>query len=362
MNPAYMLRQMMQLYSSEFGVRTKITSLKPMWEGNEPDEWERAALLSFESGEGEVSDVSDMGGEPYLRLLKPLHASEGGLKCHAFQGYKLGDVRGGLGVYVSLAPLYSVEREFLLKLLVSHTAIWAVGMIGLMIAFMRVSGHIAERDRSELEMARSLKQKEVLLREVHHRVKNNMAIITSLLSIQSRNVTDEDVKRMLTECRGRIRSMALVHEKIYGAQDIASVCFKDYAGQLVRDVIGMYSLHGRPAEVEIMADEGLCIGLDAMIPLGLIINELVTNSMKHAFNMALSPRISIELSSLPGRALRFSYKDNGSGLPEGLDPANPKGMGLLVVNVLAAQIEGSINYNKNGGGMGVTIEMPGQNG
>ena len=144
MNPAYMLRQMTEEYGKQYGVKGRITSLNPLNPINAPGAWERQALKSVESGEREVLGWSDIDGEPYLRAMFPMVTKPGCLKCHAVQGYQVGDVRGGIGVSVPLAGYLQSEREATSSLLISHGGIWLVGLLGI--------GALARRDRQRRDM------------------------------------------------------------------------------------------------------------------------------------------------------------------------------------------------------------------
>jgi len=131
MNPAYMLRQMQEDYSKEYGIRSRITSLKPLNPNNAPDEWETKALTAFEKGSTQIMEVQQLDGEPYLRLMLPFTVEEACLKCHAGQGYSVGDIRGGIGTAVPMAPHYAIRDAGAKDLKLTHGAIWLIGLLGL---------------------------------------------------------------------------------------------------------------------------------------------------------------------------------------------------------------------------------------
>ncbi|MET0094721.1 MAG: DUF3365 domain-containing protein, partial [Sedimenticola sp.] len=131
MNPAYMLRQMMGEYGRLYGVKGRITSLKPLNPDNAADPWETLALKSFEQGAEEAFEITDIGGQPHLRLMRPMVTKKGCLKCHGFQGYQVGDVRGGVGVAVPLVPYYFEQERSINVLLLSHGGIWLLGLAGI---------------------------------------------------------------------------------------------------------------------------------------------------------------------------------------------------------------------------------------
>ncbi|MFC1748092.1 PAS domain S-box protein [Pseudomonadota bacterium] len=137
MNPAYMVRQLMEEYSELYGVKGRIVSLKPLREKNAPDEWERKALLAFEQGVKEVFEIANIDGQPYLRLMSPMVTKEGCLKCHGIQGYKVGDIRGGVGVSVAMTPYLAIERDQIEKLMLSHVFIWLLGIVAIYVNHQR---------------------------------------------------------------------------------------------------------------------------------------------------------------------------------------------------------------------------------
>lgn len=155
MNPAYMVRQLMESYKEEYGIRGRITSLNPIWEGNAPDEWERKALRKFEKGAKEVFEFSYIDGKPYLRLMRPMITEEGCLKCHAYQGYKIGDVRGGVGVSIPIAGFYDIERGSITTGFATHMLIWVFGLAGIWFAGGRLGHYMEERDRVAVALAES---------------------------------------------------------------------------------------------------------------------------------------------------------------------------------------------------------------
>ncbi|MEW8299126.1 MAG: DUF3365 domain-containing protein, partial [Candidatus Thiodiazotropha sp.] len=149
MNPAFMLREMMDEYNELYGVKGRITSLRPLNPVNSPDEWEREALMAFNAGETERFEITEIDGQPYLRLIRPMHLQEGCFKCHLQQGYSVGDIRGGVGVSVPLANYYKVadgrKQNFLLVL----SFIWSVGMVGIFSVTNHSRQRIDERKRYE---------------------------------------------------------------------------------------------------------------------------------------------------------------------------------------------------------------------
>jgi len=149
MNPAYALRQMFEEYKETYGVSGHITSLLPLRPENTPDDWERSALESFENGETELSELTNLNGEPHLRFMKPLITQEGCLKCHEHQGYKVGDVRGGVSVSVPLSAYYAEEDSTTVTHIISFAALWLLGLIGLIISYRINKKSRKEKDSFE---------------------------------------------------------------------------------------------------------------------------------------------------------------------------------------------------------------------
>ena len=168
MNPAYMLRQMQADFPDDYGTRSHITSLKPLNPNNAPDAWESRALHSFEQGGKELMEVQQIDGQPFLRMMLPFIVERGCMKCHAQQGYKVGDIRGGIGSAVSLAPYLAREWEFSISLALSHGAIWLIGMAGLGVSYRRDRHLAGERRRA----ANALRQ---LNEELEKRVRERTA-------------------------------------------------------------------------------------------------------------------------------------------------------------------------------------------
>ena len=167
MNPAYMIRQMNEEFSGATGVPGRITSLKPLRPENAPDEWERKALEDFESGVKEAAQFTEIDGEPYLRLLRPMAVTEKCLKCHGHQGYKVGDIRGGTGVSLNMTPLLAAGRKHNTSAILGHVFLWLVGLLGLGLGTRRLSTEAGDRILAE----NMLRKSEALLTETSRMAK-----------------------------------------------------------------------------------------------------------------------------------------------------------------------------------------------
>ncbi|MBU7025852.1 MAG: PAS domain S-box protein [Theionarchaea archaeon] len=206
---------------------------------------------------------------------------------------------------------------------------------------------VTERKKAEENVKASLREKEVLLREIHHRVKNNLQIISSLLSLQSRYIRESQYTEMFKESQNRVRSMALIHEKLYQSEDLAKIDFTEYIKPLVHELIRSYEVDPDKVAVRIQVDD-VSLGVDTAIPCGLIINELVSNSLKHAFPDRKG-EIKIALHSVDG-TIELTVSDNGVGIPDTIDFRNAETLGLRLVTILAEdQLDGDINLIRGKG-------------
>lgn len=233
----------------------------------------------------------------------------------------------------------------LLKQLAIHMAI-AIQQSEL---YQQVQAELAERKRTEEQLKVSLNEKESLLKEVHHRVKNNLQIISSLLRLQSDYIEDEKALTSFKDSQNRIRSMALIHEKLYQSRDVSNINLIEYIRDLVSHLLRSYTATSQFVNLKIDAND-IWLNIDTAIPCGLIINELVSNSLKHAFPQP-SPdnEISISIHLADGNLFRLIVSDNGIGFPQGLDFRDTDSLGLQLVCTFTEQLEGAIELDRNHG-------------
>ncbi|MEK7728690.1 MAG: histidine kinase dimerization/phosphoacceptor domain -containing protein [candidate division KSB1 bacterium] len=194
----------------------------------------------------------------------------------------------------------------------------------------------------------ALREKEVLLKEVHHRVKNNLQVISSLLNLQSGFIKEPEVLVMFTESMNRIKSMALIHEKLYQSKDFAKIDFAEYVRNLTNHLYRSYVINSNLIKFEIHVED-VSLNVDTAIPCGLMLNELVSNSLKYAFPNGRTGEISIRLFRQEGNQLILLVKDNGVGLPKDIDFKSSKSLGLKLVNILTQQLRGDLNYHSENG-------------
>jgi two-component sensor histidine kinase len=207
---------------------------------------------------------------------------------------------------------------------------------------------LLERRRANARINASLREKEVLLKEIHHRVKNNLQIISSLLELQSVTVRDDKTLDVFKECRNRVRSMALVHERLYQAKDLASIKSAEYVDSLLASLRASYMANSNQVTLHARVKKAF-LNIDTAIPCGLIINELVSNALKYAFPDGRSGRIEVQLRSVANDDLMLLVRDNGVGLPSSIDVWNTETLGLQVVTLLTSQHNGTIDLDRNGG-------------
>jgi PAS domain S-box-containing protein len=213
-----------------------------------------------------------------------------------------------------------------------------------------ISEHIAmaiHRKRADEQIKSSLKEKDVLLKEIHHRVKNNMQIISSLLRLQSKEIQDEITQKIFDVSQNRIRSIALIHETLYQSEDLGRIDFTRYLQKLATHLISIYRPKGQGIELKLEA-KNIFLDINRAIPCGLIINELVSNSLKHAFLGDRQGEIHIILESKDGK-YKLQVKDTGVGFPEEVDFKETESLGLQIVNDLVMQLEGKIQLMRKGG-------------
>jgi two-component sensor histidine kinase len=200
---------------------------------------------------------------------------------------------------------------------------------------------------AEESLKKSLQEKEVLLREIHHRVKNNMQIISSLFNLESTYTTSEKEKKIFEDSQNRVKSMAMIHEKLYQSHDLAKIDFADYIKSLASVLFASYGLSSNIKHS--INVEDVLFDIETAIPCGLIVNELLTNSIKHAFPRDRTGKIIINLHRDEEENFILTVSDNGVGFPEDIDFKNTDTLGLQLVNTLVGQLDGTIELNEDEG-------------
>ncbi len=216
--------------------------------------------------------------------------------------------------------------------------------------FVGMARDITERRKAEERILASLHEKEILLREIHHRVKNNLQIIASLLYLQSISISDTFTLDILRESRSRVKSMALIHEKLYRSEDIAHIQFATYIESLIDSLKEAYGINNGRVSISIAIDPAdLSFNIETGIPCGLIINELISNSLKHAFRDGRTGIISVSMKETSPGGYTLVIADNGPGFPPDVDFRNTSSLGLQLVNNLVIQLDGDISLDCSNG-------------
>lgn len=210
-----------------------------------------------------------------------------------------------------------------------------------------LADQIQERLSAEVKLTESLNEKEILLKEIHHRVKNNLQIISSLLSLQSSYIVDEVALSNFQESQARVRSMALIHEKLYQSDDLTLIDFADYLESLVSELSRSYRLNPMNVSIDLGIGD-VMLDVDTAVPCGLIVNELVTNSLKYAFPNDKKGTIQVDFASEENQST-LVVKDDGIGIPENFDWRNTESLGMQLVNTLASQLGGSLELSDSPG-------------
>jgi len=212
-------------------------------------------------------------------------------------------------------------------------------------AFVGVGRDITERKLAEDRIMKSLKEKELLLREVHHRVKNNLQIISTLLSLQSSQIEEEQVIDLYRQSQNRILSIALIHENLYQSEDLTNINFANYVKNLVDDLFHSYGVNSENIHIKLNIKD-IIMGIETAIPCGLIINELISNTLKHAFPEGKG-EIDVELSEKNAGKYLLKVKDSGKAFPKGFDIDKTDTLGMKLISSLVSQLDGEMVLDKD---------------
>ena len=216
------------------------------------------------------------------------------------------------------------------------------------VAHYSIYRDISARKEAEAKLKASLKEKEVLLSEIHHRVKNNLQIVSSLLRLQSSSIDDRQLLGMFQESQNRINSIALIHEALYQSKDIAKIDFSDYIQRLTNNLLTIYNKEFGSIRMHVEVKD-VYLDINKAIPCGLIINELVTNVMKHAFPNGKLGEIHVLMEKYSNQQHSLIVRDNGIGFPENINFRATTSLGMMLVNELTSQLNGTIELNRDKG-------------
>lgn len=245
------------------------------------------------------------------------------------------------------APEMSVIREYDINDYKEKVELTDQKLFTSIVSSLRSYQDILVIESQRKALSKSLSEKEILLKEVHHRVKNNLQIISSLLSMQAGEVADPSALAKFKDSKDRVRSMALIHETLYQSRNFAEVNFKGYIDSLVKELIGSYDT-SMNLRVDIQTDI-VYLSVDRAIPLGLVVNELLTNAIKYAFPNNEGGLISVHMNSYKDDQVVLVVKDDGIGIDTTINLGHSKTLGLKLVSALTAQVEGQVNMTNNNG-------------
>jgi len=231
-------------------------------------------------------------------------------------------------------PIFMLESEGIYSSNINHCFIGTQG----------VARDITLRKEAEDKIKKSLKEKESLLREVHHRVKNNMQVILSLLNLQMREIDSVDIQNILKESQNRIQSMAIVHESIYKTTDFSHIRIVNFIKSLYMQIATSYDMQSE-IKVNYNINE-VFVSLDSSVPLAIILNEIFTNIFKHAFDNFKNANINIHVEKIDDKFAKVFVEDNGCGISEEIDPYSPDSMGLSLIKTLTKQINGEMTVER----------------
>ncbi|OSM02008.1 ATP-binding protein [Magnetofaba australis] len=332
MNPAYMLRQMMEQFPGLYGAQGRIVSLKPLNPNNAPDSWETRALQAFEQGSQEAMELSNFDGAPHLRLIRPMIAKPGCLKCHAFQGYKVGDVRGGIGVAVPMAPFFAEERSIDHTLIASHGAFLALGFASLVFGYRRrlrglsVEEAMRQRDRKRMTALRSAHQeaeaanraKDQFLAAMSHEIRTPIHVITGMGELLAESHDGMNRKRYLETLNHACDGLLSLIDDVLDMSRIESGQIELSAHPfqlecLVRSVGGIFEM---PAQERGIA---LIIDIDPLAPQWVHgddsrLRQLLINLTGNALKFTAAGEIRIGVERADEGVLRFCVCDTGIGI------------------------------------------------
>jgi PAS domain S-box-containing protein len=254
---------------------------------------------------------------------------------------------------IGIIQTYTMEKRYIRK---DGSIIWVNITVSLTHTsagepkyFIYVVEDISDRKHSQNQIQASIVEKEVLLKEIYHRVKNNLQVISSLLNLQSEYIKDKQDLEIFQKSQQRIASMALIHEKMYQSPDLARIDFGEYIQDLVATLFSSYEVHEGSISLNLNIDNHVLLGLDLAIPCGLIVHELVSNSWKYAFPQGGEGEICIEIRQNSQQQFIITISDNGVGLPPNFDFKNTASLGWQLVDALIYQISGNINIVSNNG-------------
>ncbi|ADD68410.1 signal transduction histidine kinase [Denitrovibrio acetiphilus DSM 12809] len=340
-NPAFMTRQVFELADSKVPQGHLISDivLNP---ANKPDKWEQEAFAKIKSGLSVYSGIDVVDGVQYLRFMKPFITEEGCLKCHAFQGYEVGDIRGGISVAIPLKGYLDAFMNKSASHMIVSFLIWFFGIAVLFYAYLKMTAMMRKEENLNNE-------KDILMQEFNHRIKNNLQIISSIIDVHMEKSCTHDKNEVLQDIQDRMISMAHMHS-MFASGSSTGIDSEKYISKIYKSFCQTHSL-GRNSDVEFISDvDSFTLSGVHALSCGLILNELLTNSFKHAFkDSVVAPKIFVTFKRVDGKT-EFTYRDNGVGFDFDTASKKPDSYGLMLVSSMAEKLN-AVSQIKGEGGM-----------
>lgn len=305
-----------------------------------------ASAAGFKEGNGPAGNVirkgkyfvcNDIETDEQMLAWREEALKRGYRSCAAFPLRVFGRTVGNFSLYAAEINFFDAQEIRLLQELSSD--------LSYAIEFM---AREEQRKKSEVQLKASLEEKDVMMSEIHHRVKNNMQIIMSLLRLKARHTDDPDIKNTLQECQNRIKAMALVHESLYQFKDLARIEFRLYLDKLIPHLLSIYIEEAKKVQLNLDIKD-VYLDVNRAIPCALIINELVTNAMIHAFTGKKKGNLTVSMARDEKDTYKLLIRDNGVGLPQNINVHNPETLGMQLISDLVQQLNGTIKVERKGG-------------
>ncbi|MEO8514765.1 MAG: histidine kinase dimerization/phosphoacceptor domain -containing protein, partial [Ignavibacteria bacterium] len=263
------------------------------------------------------------------------------------------EVLGVIQLYTETRNAYNEEHLVFLEAFMQQVSLAYKNAI----LYKKVQDELNEKIEAEKYLTEALNEREILLKEIYHRVKNNLQLVASLLRMQSQKIKDPEIRKYFLESKDKVIAISLIHEKLYKMRDLSRIDFADYIFTLANSLKGMHSLDNS-IDINVSAQK-LFLPIDIAMPCGLILNELITNALKHAFDdHSKNPKIEILFSLNPElKKYTLIIKDNGKGFPQDVDYNNSNTLGVKLINTLINQVDGTLQLIKENGST-IIIDFP----